>query len=467
MVKLLSFEESINLRHDLSKNLYKKHVNKGLLFAFQILGLNYLDIKSASGSTIYLSNGDEILDLTSGIGVLALGHNHPRIKKIEQKCHDLNIIDSQKFGPNKLQAALAYNLSQLLPGDLEVSFFSVSGAEANESAIKLVTKAKGLKAKYFISTKNSYHGKTLGSLSLTNTENFSEGFHLGLPKENTIKIKYNNIDEYINIIKKLGKENIAAIIIEPIQGQNIEVAKENYLSKICAISKQNGIYVIFDEIKCGLGRSGEIFSFLNQNCIPDIITTSKALGGGKNAISAMVARTELFLKAYGPIKKSTIHTTTFFGLGEACATAIETLNIISEKSFLDDVKIKSNLLFNELNLLKKQYPKYIKEIKGKGMFVGIEFDFESIILLGVKRINIPFIHNVKTTLMGALIREYLINYKILLHFNNSKPEILVILPSLIISDKEILYFIESTKKILTKGFLKIFSKFIYSNLIKK
>ena len=208
MKKILSFEESLNLPHKQTLSYYRNHVNKGLASAFRILGLNILDIKSAQGCTLELSNGDKILDLTSGIGVLALGHNHPKIIEVERKFQDLNIVDTQKFGPNKLQAALAYNLSQILPEDLEVTFFAISGAEAVEAAIKLSTMAKGSEGKYFISANESYHGKTLGALSVTDTENFSDGFLLGLPKENTIKIPFNDIQSYKEIISKHKKEKI-------------------------------------------------------------------------------------------------------------------------------------------------------------------------------------------------------------------------------------------------------------------
>ena len=147
MKKILSFEESLNLTHKQTINYYRNYINKGLATAFKILGLNILDIKSAKGCTLELSNGDKILDFTSGIGVLALGHNRKKIIDVERKFQDLNIVDTQKFGPNKLQAALAYNLSQLLPEHLEVSFFAVSGAESVEDAIKLSTMAKGNDAK--------------------------------------------------------------------------------------------------------------------------------------------------------------------------------------------------------------------------------------------------------------------------------------------------------------------------------
>jgi acetylornithine/succinyldiaminopimelate/putrescine aminotransferase len=465
MKKILSFDETLNLSHQQTINYYKNYVNKGLASAFRILGLNILDIKSAEGCTLELTNGDKILDFTSGIGVLALGHNNQKIIDVERKFQDLKIIDSQKFGPNKLQAALAYNLAQILPEDLEISFFAVSGAESIEAAIKLSTMAKGDGGKYFISAKEAYHGKTLGALSITDTENFSEGFILGLPKENTIKISYNNIEQYKETLKKLSKEKIIAIIVEPIQGQTVECATEEYLKEICKISKENNIAVIFDEIKCGLGRSGNIFSFLDYDCVPDIVTTSKALGGGKNAISAMIARKKLFNKAYGSINKSTIHTTTFFGLGEACATAIETLSIISDENFLLSVKNKSKNIFKELNKLKEKYPKYIKRIKGKGLFIGIEFNFDEMISnFTFKKINIPFIKNIKTVLMGSIVREYLHQHKVLLHFNNSQPETLVFLPPLNISEEEIGIFIESTKKVLDKGLLKLFSKFIVANV---
>jgi acetylornithine/succinyldiaminopimelate/putrescine aminotransferase len=465
MKKTLSFEESLNLTHKQTINYYRNYINKGLATAFRILGLNILDIKSANGCTLELSNGDKILDFTSGIGVLALGHNHKKIIDVERKFQDLNIIDTQKFGPNKLQAALAYNLSQLLPEDLEVSFFAVSGAESVEAAIKMSTMAKGREGKYFISASEGYHGKTLGALSVTDTENFSDGFLLGLPRENTIKIPFNDIQSYKEVVSKLTKEKIIAVIVEPIQGQIVEPAKEKYLKEICEISKKNNITVIFDEIKCGLGRSGTIFSFMEYDCVPDIVTTSKALGGGKNAISAMVARRKVFNKAYGSINKSTLHTTTFFGLGEGCATAIETLNIISDKNFLDKVKLKSEKTFKALNKLKDKYPKYIKSIKGKGLFIGIEFDFDNIISsFTFKKIKIPFIKNIKTVLMGSLIREYLHEHKVLLHFTNAQPETLVFLPPLIISDEEIDVFIEATDKVLHKGLINLFAKFIYGNI---
>ena len=174
--------------------------------------------------------------------------------------------------------------------------FAVSGAEAVEAAIKLATMLKEKKLNILYQLKRAIMEKHLEHYLLLIQKIFQKVFHLGLQEENTINIEYNNIEAYKNIIEKYSKEKICAIILEPIQGQIVEVAKKEYLEEICNISKKNNITVIFDEIKCGLGRSGNLFSFLDYECVPDIVTTSKALGGGKNAISAMVASNKILKK---------------------------------------------------------------------------------------------------------------------------------------------------------------------------
>ena len=234
--------------------------------------------------------------------------------------------------------------------------------------------------------------------------------------------------------------------------------------KINLICKKNNITLIYDEIKSGLGRSGDLFSFYKTDTTPDILTISKALGGGKNPISAMICTDKIFNKAYGSIKKSTIHTTTFFGLGKGCATAIETLNIITEKKFLDELKFKSNYFKEKLLYLKNKYPKIINNVLGEGFFLGLDFNFGFITKIKSLKINIPFIGAYEAVMMGSIVREYLTKHNILLHFSNSNPSRLVIMPPLIAKKKDIDKFIYATEIILNKGILKIFSNFIIGNI---
>jgi 4-aminobutyrate aminotransferase-like enzyme len=134
---LLSLDESLDLDSATANKLYSQHLNKYMLQLFDILGLKDMDIKGAQGVEIWLNDGRTLLDFSAGLGVLGLGHNHPRIIEAERKCHDRKVIDCIKIAPHKLQGALSYNISQFLPDPLNVSFLAVSGAEANEAAMKL------------------------------------------------------------------------------------------------------------------------------------------------------------------------------------------------------------------------------------------------------------------------------------------------------------------------------------------
>lgn len=456
---LLTLNDSLNLSHKKNILFFKKYINDYLSYAYNLLGFNNLDIKKAVGSKLWLYKKKIVYDFTSAIGVLNLGHNDQRIIDAEIKFQKSKQVDLQKFGPNKLVSALAYNLINCFDNDLKKVFFAVSGAEANEAAVKLCM-SYNKKKKIFLSAADSYHGKTLGALSLTNTGNLKDGFLLGIPKKNQKTIEFNNLKDFKNKISKY-KGKILAVIVEPIQGQNIEVATEKYLKGIIKISKENDILVIFDEVKCGMGRSGYLFYHQKFNLQPDIVTTSKSLGGGKNAISAMITTNKVFKKAYGSLDKSTIHTTTFFGLGEACATAIKTLEIIANKKFLSNVQKKSQFVKKELSRIKTKFPHLIKSIKGEGLFIGIELDVNNFLKkkYGLKKLEVT-----KKIFMASLIREFLIKENILLHFEKSRPDILVFLPSLLVKEKEIKIFLKALEKILSKKIYMLISSFISGNI---
>lgn len=465
--KTFSLQESLELKEKDYQRLYRKHINPGLFSIYKILGFSDMDIESAQGLEIRLKSGRTILDFTAGIGVLGLGHNHPQIIEAEKLCHDLSLIDVQKFGINRLQSVLAYNISQLLPDPLDSCFFTVSGAEAIEAGIKLITRVQPAYKSFFITFQDDYHGKTHGALSFTATENFASGFHVGIPKENVIIVEPGDINALKNIIKakSLDSNNnsIAAVIMEPMQGQTVGVHPKGYLNEAINLCKENSILMLFDEIKVGMGRTGKLFSFFEEGVVPDILTISKALGGGKRAIGAMVTSAELSRQAYGKRKDSALHSTTFGGLGESCAVAIEALNIISDQIFLDSVEKKGSYFFEKLIQLKIKYPKIIKEIVGKGLYIGIVFDFIHY-EKHLKKIKIPFITDMKIVLMGSIIRCLYREYGLLTHFTPPRPDILVIMPPLIIKESEIDYFVDSIDKILKIGLLRLFKKFLIGNI---
>lgn len=225
---LLTLEQCFDLDSKAANELYAKHLNKYMLQLFDILGLKDMDMRGAQGVEIWLNDGRTLLDFSAGLGVLGLGHNHPRIIEAERKCHERKIVDCIKIAPHKLQGALAYNLSRFLPAPLAVSFLAVSGAEANEAAMKLSERVQTPKGKKkFLCMQGAFHGKTHGALSLTTATDVQSGFLLGVPKENVIYARYGDIDSLREAIRAetdgSGGNSIIAAIVETIRGTSCEI----------------------------------------------------------------------------------------------------------------------------------------------------------------------------------------------------------------------------------------------------
>ncbi len=467
-MKLLTLDESLNLDLDTANKLFSEHLNRYLLQIYNILGISDMDIMGAEGAEIWLRDGRRLLDFSAGIGIVGVGHNHPRIIAAERKCHDQKVIDSIKVAPHKLQGALAYNISQCLPDPLNVSFFSVSGAEAVEAALKICERAQGPGKTKFICMQGAFHGKTHGALSVTTAGRFQSGFMMGIPEENVIKVPYGKIDAVEAAIKAESdgsKNRIIAVIVEPIRGESVEVPPVGYLTDIARICRQNDILSIFDEVKVGMGRTGKFCAFQHEDVVPDVVTIAKTLGGAKRAIGAMVTSQKLFDRAYGNKQDSTLHTSGFSGLGESCAVAIETLNLLFEENLLDRAADRGAYLRDKLELLQKKHPKTILEVRGKGLFQGIRLNFQQSLADKVlDSSNNALFKTYQTVLIGALFRELYEHHNILVHFQPGALDVLHFIPPLIIEESQIDVLIAALDDIFTRGLAESTIHFIGKNI---
>lgn len=455
---MLTLDEAISLDVKKANELYKKHLNPGLMEIYELLGVSEMDIESAEGVEIYLKGGRTILDFSSSIGVLGLGHNHPRIIEAEQICHQKKLIDAIKVAPQKMQAALAYNLSQLLPDPLQVCFLTVSGAEAVEAAMKICERAQGADKTKFISATGSFHGKTHGSLAVTNSGGFQQGFLLGIPAENRIEVPYGNVEALKKAIQQhttsQGDNSIIAIMLEPLQGQGLDTAPPGYLKAVVELAKEHGILTIFDEVKVSMGRTGTFCAFQIEDVVPDVVTISKSLGGGKRAVGAMVTSEAIFKKAYGKRKDSSLHTTTFGGLGESCAVAIAALNTLVEENLIEGAREKGDYLRSRLLELQSKYPDKIIELRGRGLLQGVRFSFSH-----------GYVSLLDSVMMVSLLRFLYEQHDIIAHFSASDPDILHVMPPLIVEKHHLDRFIDALDDVLNKGFLPIMGSFVKSNLL--
>jgi len=456
---LLSLADAISLDVTEANRMYEKHLNPGLLEIFKILGLSEMDIQSAEGIEIHLGDGRTILDFSASIGVLGLGHNHPRIIAAEKLCHEKKLIDAIKVAPHKLQAVLAHNLCEMLPGPLDYCFLTVSGAEAVEAGMKVCERAQGIGKTKFITASGSFHGKTHGALSVTTGGGFQQGFLMGVPKENVVEVPYGDIDAIaaairVNSDKQRGN-SIIAVMLEPIQGQDVSSAPPGYLSDVATLCKAQGILTIFDEVKIGMGRTGTFCAYQIEDVVPDVVTLSKSLGGGKRAVGAMICSEEIFKKAYGKRSDSSLHTTTFGGLGESCAVSIETLNVLIEENLIEGAKEKGEYLKKRLQELQKKFPSEIKELLGRGLFQGVRFAF-SRNMLGM----------LDAIMMASLVRELYTRHNIIAHFSGSDPTILHIMPPLIVEKAHLDQFVNALDSILSRGLVKIIGAFLTANALQ-
>jgi len=369
---------------------------------------NRFPVEFVKGDGVYLYDieGKEYLDFLCGIAVTGLGHNHPAIKaavteQINKIWHTSNLFESS------LQIKLAEKLSA--KSGLDYSFFCNSGTEAVEAAIKFARKFG--KGKFHIITAlNGFHGRTYGSLSATGQLKLQEGFAPLLP--GFTHVPYNDIKE----IEKAYNENTIAVMIEPIQGEGgINVPHENYLKEIRDFCNSKNILMILDEVQCGLGRTGKFFAYQHAGIIPDIVTIAKGLANGL-PIGAVICSKEIS----DQIKPGN-HGSTFGGNPIAVSAAIKVVNLIDEK-LLKEIGSLGSTLVNSLHSL---HLNNIKDIRGKGLMIGIEF------IEGYQAKNIA----------GKLIEEGVV-------VGTSGDTVLRILPPFIISEKEIVKFLSIFRKVV-------------------
>ncbi len=455
---LISLEEAKNLSIDEISKYFQNHINPGQYKILKLLGFNKVKIEKAEGMYYYDQNKRPILDFFGGFGSLALGHNHPKIIKARKNFQRENRHEIAIAFMSQYSTSLAHNLSQLTNNQLEKVFFTSTGSEAVEYALKIAEKSNPKKRKVIAYAENAFHGKSRGALSVTDSKLYRSDFEL---PSNTISIPFGDIES----LEKIFEENksIGTLILETIQGgAGIIPAPSNYWKELRRLCNRQKIIWIADEVQCGVGRTGTFFAFEKANVMPDIITLAKSLGGGKAAIGAVISKKNIFERAYGSKKTALIHNqATFGGIGESCATAIETLNIIYDENLLDNCKKQGEYLISELNNLSNKYPHIIKQIRGEGLMVGIEFhDISKTLPKGLRTITSVIDEKLKGSLCGFIGSQLLSKYGILVAFTEYNRNVIRLEPPLIINSNQIKYFIDSMNQLLSGGVLKIIKDYL-------
>ena len=331
-----------------------------------------LSFERGQGSWLETKSGERYLDFSSGIAVNSLGHCHPKLvqaitDQASKLWHTSNLhrIDLQE----KLADFLVSN------SFADKIFFTNSGAESVECAIKIARKffyEKGNKKKNKIITfEGSFHGRTLGTIAASGEKKLTRGFEPNLQGFDRVPIK--NLDKIYELIS----ERTAAILIEPIQGEGgIRCFEREYIKELRKICNENDSLLIFDEVQCGIGRTGTLFAYENFNVVPDIVAIAKGLGGGF-PIGACLATEEASVgMVYGT------HGSTYGGNPLACAVAYAVLKEITNDGFLDNVIRNAIILKQKLSQVIDEYPDIFEDVRGEGLMLGLKCRVDSSEVVG-------------------------------------------------------------------------------------
>lgn len=377
---------------------YKNYYNPSLGRLLKFSGYDKVEVKGR-GVYVYASTGEKFLDCAGGYGVFNLGYCHPEVIKAAQKQLKLLPLSSKIF-LNKPLAELAELLAEITPGSLKYSFFCNSGTEAVEGALKLARISTGKPE--IISATGAFHGKTFGSLSASGRDLYKKPFEPLMPEFK--QVPFGNIESLKNSISP----KTAAVLLEPIQGEGgIIIPPEDYLAEVQKICRENKIIFILDETQTGLGRCGRLFASELYGLQPDILILAKALGGGVMPIGAFIGTEEI----WEPFKKSPLlHTSTFGGNPLACSCAIAAIKTIIKEKLSEKAEMNGNYLKEKLTQTAKNFPEIVREVRGKGLLIGIEmtkegyagaaiFELSKLGIIGLYTLNMPRVIRIEPPLI--------------------------------------------------------------------
>src|SRR5215470_19786724 len=307
-------------------SMHARHLNEQLVRVLKTIGYD-VGFQKGQGQYLYDREGARYLDLLSGFGVFAIGRNHPALRTVLKSVLDSDLPNLVQLDVSTLAGVLAERLIERVPY-LDKVFFANSGAETVEAAIKFARGATGRPGIVYCS--HAYHGLSYGALSLTDDPNFRAGFEPLLP--GCTAIPFNDLGA---LEQALSSRQVAAFIVEPIQGKGVNMPTDEFLPGAVALCKKYGSLFIADEIQTGMGRTGRFLAVEHWNVEPDMVLLSKALSGGHVPVGAVLMRRPIFDKVFNRMDRAVVHGSTFAKNDLAMAAGIATLEVLKFEKLIE------------------------------------------------------------------------------------------------------------------------------------
>lgn len=429
----------VNNRLGENYDLHEQYVNQTLVKVLRTIEFDKIYAR-AEGCYLYDREGNDFLDFLSGYGVYGIGRNHPVLKQTIRDVMDMNLPNMVQMDCALLSGLLGEAISRETGGDRNACFFGNSGTEVNEAAIKFARAYT--KRNRMISLKGSYHGLSYGSLSLTQNNNFQSGFGQLLPG-----VDYVALNDLSALEHELKKGDVAGFIIEPIQGKGVHMPDPGYYEKAQQLCRENGTLFICDEVQTGLGRTGKMFAYEHWNLDPDIVTVAKTLSGGFVPVGGIITRRRIYQGVFSSMDRCVVHSSTFGRNNLAMACGLATLHVLKEEKLVENSALRGEQLMAGIRELAKKH-EMIKDVRGKGCMIAIEFQKPSNLLL---KAAWKIFDNVDKGLFPEMIVHGLMSKeRILTQVAGHNMDVIKILPPYTIGDKEITRFLNGLDRVLTE-----------------
>lgn len=419
--------------------LHEAHVNPQLAKALRLIGFDKCYTK-ASGCYLWDSVGDKYLDTLSGYGVWNLGRNHPAVRDALKA-----FLDQEYPGLVQMEAPL---LSGLLAGELKARvgynlnkvYFTSTGAEGNETAIKFARRATGRSKIVFAG--NAFHGLTNGALALNGSEVFREGFGPLLPE--TQAVPFNDLGA---LEKALRGNNVAAFMVEPIQGKGVQIADEGYLAEASRLCKKHGALLVADEVQSGMGRTGRFLAIQHDaDARPDMVVISKSLSGGYVPVGAVLMSDRIYSKVFSSLDRAVVHSSTFGQGSLAMVAGLASLKVLDDEGLADNARTVGDLLGTRLSAMKDRY-EFLHDVRWRGLMIGIEFGKPSSLKLKTAWTTVNSL-NADLFCQGITI-PMLQDHQVLTQVAGNKSKVIKLIPPLCFSEADVDWFCKAFETVMT------------------
>src|ERR1700756_3000787 len=338
--------------------LHQRHINPANVRTLHTIGFDRCYVR-AEGPYLWDIEGTKYLDMLSGYGVFGLGRNHPEVRRVLVDFLNADYPSLVKMEAPLLSGLLAQELKKRMPNQLDMVFFTNSGTEGVETAIKYARCATGKPA--IIHCYKAFHGLTYGSLSLNGDESFREGFAPFLP--DCRAIPFNDLDA---LERELRRGDVAAFIVEPVQGKGVNIPSPGYLKESAALCRKHGALFIDDEVQSGMGRTGKFLAIEHDGDVdPDIVILSKTLSGGFVPVGAVLCKKWIHEKVFSSMQRSVVHSSTFSQGSLALAAGLAALDVINRECLVARATQIGNAIGGGLRAMMPKY-EFLKDVRWRG-----------------------------------------------------------------------------------------------------